>query len=65
MKILRNLLSSDYGMLGVLILLCAFFSVITFEEQNPEGEAGADRLLAQIADPVRKPRFSNHRWSGK
>lgn len=55
MKILRNLLSSDYGMLGVLILLCAFFSVITIEEQNPEGEAGADRLLSQIADQFENP----------
>ena len=55
MKILRNLLSSDYGMLGVLILLCVFFSVITFEEQNPVGEEGADRLLGQIADQFEKP----------
>ena len=55
MKILRNLLSSDYGMLGVLILLCVFFSVITFEEQNPVGEEGADRLLGQIADQLENP----------
>ena len=55
MKILRNLLSSDYGMLGVLILLCVFFSVITFEEQNPVGEDGADRLLAQIVDQFENP----------
>ena len=55
MKILRNLLSSDYGMLGVLILLCVFFSVITFEEQNPVGEEGADRLLGQIADQFENP----------
>ena len=54
MKILRNLLSSDYGMLGVLILLCVF-SVITFEEQNPVGEDGADRLLAQIVDQFENP----------
>ena len=55
MKILRNLLSSDYGMLGVLILLCVFFSVITFEKQNPVGEEGADRLLGQIADQFENP----------
>ena len=55
MKILRNLLSSDYGMLGVLILLCVFFSVITFEEQNPVGEEGAERLLGQIADQFENP----------
>ena len=55
MKILRNLLASDYGMLGVLILLCVFFSVITFEEQNPVGEEGADRLLGQIADQFENP----------
>ena len=50
MKILKNLLSSDYGMLGVLVLLCVFFSVITYEEQQPVGKDGAERLFAKISN---------------
>ena len=50
MKILKNLLSSDYGMLGVLVLLCVFFSVITYEEQQPLGKDGAERLFAKISN---------------
>ena len=37
-------------MLGVLVLLCAFFSWITFEEQQPEGEDGAQQLVKSIAE---------------
>ena len=50
MKILKNLLSSDYGMLGVLVFLCVFFSVITYEEQQPLGKDGAERLFAKISN---------------
>ena len=50
MKILKNLLSSDYGMLGVLVLLCVFFSVFTYEEQQPLGKDGAERLFAKISN---------------
>ena len=50
MKILKNLLSSDYGMLGVLVLLCVFFSVITYDEQQPLGKDGAERLFAKISN---------------
>ena len=50
MKILKNLLSSDYGMLGALVLLCVFFSVITYEEQQPLGKDGAERLFAKISN---------------
>ena len=50
MKILKNLLSSDYGMLGVLFFLCVFFSVITYEEQQPLGKDGAERLFAKISN---------------
>ena len=50
MKILKNLLYSDYGMLGVLVLLCVFFSVITYEEQQPLGKDGAERLFAKISN---------------
>ena len=50
MKIVKNLLSSDYGMLGVLVFLCVFFSVITYEEQQPLGKDGAERLFVKISN---------------
>jgi ribose transport system permease protein len=55
MKIVKSLLSSDYGMLGVLILLCLFFSVITYEQQQPLGKDGAERLLLKISNNFEKP----------
>jgi ribose transport system permease protein len=39
-------LSSDYGMLGILLLLCAYFSWATLQEQHPTG-AGAARIVAE------------------
>ena len=48
MKPLRILFASDYGMLGVLLGLCILFSVITYEEQHPVGQEGANRLIAQL-----------------
>ena len=35
-------------MLGVLLGLCILFSVITYEEQHPVGQEGANRLIAQL-----------------
>jgi ribose transport system permease protein len=55
MKWIKTIFSSDYGMLGVLVLLCAFFSWITFEEQQPEGEDGAEQLSQTIADQFTEP----------
>ena len=55
MKILKKLLSSDYGMLGVLVALCVFFSLITYENQQPVGQDAADRLLGQIQDQFEEP----------
>ena len=55
MKWIKTIFSSDYGMLGVLVLLCAFFSWITFEEQQPEGEDGAVQLSQSIADQFTDP----------
>ena len=55
MKILKKLLSSDYGMLGVLVALCVFFSLITYENQQPAGQDAADRLLGQIQDQFVEP----------
>ena len=55
MKILKKLLSSDYGMLGVLVALCVFFSLITYENQQPVGQDAVDRLLGQIQDQFEEP----------
>ena len=41
-------LLSDYGMVFVLLLLCAFFSAVTLTEQNPTGEAAARQLAADL-----------------
>jgi ribose transport system permease protein len=41
-------LLSAYGMLGVLVLLAAFFSVATIQEQEPTGEAAARSLARQL-----------------
>src|ERR1700712_4078801 len=40
---------SDYGMIFVLLLLCAFFSVATYSEQSPTGETAAKQVAAAIA----------------
>jgi ribose transport system permease protein len=39
---------SDYGMLGVLVLLCLLFSALTMSDQNPIGREAADRLIASL-----------------
>ena len=46
---------ADYGMIFVLLLLCAFFSVVTYSEQSPSGAAAAEqgRLRAGAAEHVR------------
>ena len=41
---------ADYGMIFVLVLLCAFFSVVTYSEQAPGGNAAAK----QIANIIRQ-----------
>ena len=55
MKWLKTIFSSDYGMLGVLVLLCGFFSWITFEEQQPEGGDAADSLNRSIRQDFNEP----------
>src|SRR5688572_7030520 len=42
-------LSSDYGMVIVLLLLCLFFSWATLQEQYPEGAAAAEIVAQNIA----------------
>ena len=40
---------TDYGMVFVLVLLCAFYSVVTFSEQSPTGETAAKQVATAIA----------------
>lgn len=42
----RGTFSSDYGMLAALVLLCAYFSWATLQEQHPTGE-GAAKIVAE------------------
>ena len=39
---------ADYGMILVLVLLCAFFSVVTYSDQSPVGETAAKQVVATI-----------------
>lgn len=39
---------SDYGMIAVLLLLCVFFSVMTYREQSPSGAAAGGELAVTI-----------------
>lgn len=39
---------ADYGMIFVLLLLCAFFSVVTYSEQSPTGETAAEQIITVI-----------------
>ena len=42
-------LLADYGMILVLVLLCAFFSVATITDQMPVGETAAKQVAAGIS----------------
>ena len=46
-------ITSDYGMLLVLLVLCAFLSWITWDEQVPAGAAGGKQVAATIAQSFR------------
>ena len=39
---------SDYGMIFVLLALCALFSLLTLKRQMPEGEAAAKEIALRI-----------------
>lgn len=39
---------SDYGMILVLLSLCAFFSAVTYREQSPVGDAAGRQVAARI-----------------
>lgn len=41
-------LLADYGMIFVLVVLCAFFSLATISEQSPTGEAASRQVAAVL-----------------
>jgi ribose transport system permease protein len=45
---MRRKLFGDYGMVLVLIVLCLFFSILTLEEQMPEGSDAITEIVEQI-----------------
>lgn len=49
---LRHYLASS-GMLLALLLLCAFFSVVTWTEQHPQGDEAARQLAAEVKAPAK------------
>ncbi len=46
---------AQYGMLGVLVILCIFFSLVTLREQHPTGEAAGRALAERIARGSARP----------
>jgi ribose transport system permease protein len=48
-------LLSDYGMFLVLLVLCVFFSAVTFTQQSASGPAAAEQLSRGIASKLEKP----------
>lgn len=48
MKNVMSRILSDYGMILVLLLLCAFFSLVTYREQSPTGAVAGRQLAATI-----------------
>lgn len=40
---------SDYGMVFVLLLLCAYYSWVTYDEQHPVGVGGGRQLADEVA----------------
>ena len=39
---------SDYGMAFVLILICGYYSLVTWDEQHPNGVEGAEELAEKV-----------------
>lgn len=48
MKTSLSKLLSDYGMVVVLLLLCAFFSAVTYTEQSASGPAAVGQIVAAV-----------------
>lgn len=45
----RTRLLADHGMVLVLVLLCVLFSVLTFSDQSPVGEAAAKQVAEMLS----------------
>ena len=54
MKNLLTRLLTEYGMIFVLLLLCVFFSVVTYSDQAPGGEAAAQQLARELSNSTAK-----------
>lgn len=54
-KIAPRKLVADYGMVGVLLLLCVFFSFVTVSEQSPVGIDAARQLSSRISSQANAP----------
>src|SRR5438477_7950620 len=52
-RVLR-LLFSGRGMLGVLLLLCLFFTWATYHEERPTGREGAETLAESLLNTAKK-----------
>ncbi len=48
-RLLLSRFLTDYGMVFVLAILCAFFSVATYSEQSPTGEAAARQVASTLS----------------
>ncbi len=49
MKSILQKAAANYGMIGVLLLLCVYFSAMTYTDQSPAGAAGAKQVAAELA----------------
>ena len=49
LKLVLSRFLADYGMLLVLLLLCAYYSYVTWAEQHPTGAAGGRQLVRELA----------------
>src|SRR2546425_4451642 len=54
MKVSFKRFFSDYGMAGVLVLLCLYYSWATYTTHEPRGEAAAPVLAAQVVKSMPK-----------
>ncbi|HTU93002.1 MAG TPA: ABC transporter permease, partial [Gemmataceae bacterium] len=48
---------TDYGMSLVLLLLCIYYSAVTFTLQDPSGSYGGEKLADELAYPSKNPQI--------
>src|SRR5258708_35816109 len=41
-------MASEYGIVGALVILCVYFSWVTYGEQRPTGASGGEALASEI-----------------